>query len=118
MERTLRRLKNKSYPKRPLTAGEIIELFKKDKITEEYGFNLSHTERFYIDTIDVPGEYSFSLFASKEAMKLVEEHVAPDERNYLMDATFKICPFGCYYQLLIIYIEYRNDVSSEEEKTL
>lgn len=111
MERNLRRLKNKVYPKRPQTAAEIISMFEDDSITDEYAFNLSRTERFYIETVDKPNEYSFSVFASLEAIDIVKNKIPAKDRKYLTDATFKICPYGCWYQLLIIYIEYQNDVS-------
>lgn len=34
-----------------------------------------------------------------------------DRRNYFMDATFKVCPYGEFKQLLIIYIEYMEQVT-------
>lgn len=41
----------------------------------------------------------------------VEANVAVDARKYAMDATFKICPYGNFDQLLIIYIEYIESVN-------
>ena len=38
-------------------------------------------------------------------------NIRVNDRQYLMDATFKVCPNGEFKQLLIIYIEYIESVS-------
>lgn len=44
-------------------------------------------------------------------MSLIDQNISPEERHYLMDATLDVVPDGNFYQLLIIHIEYKNDVS-------
>lgn len=78
-------------------------------IIEEYGYNLEHDSRFYIDTVVNPN-YAFTVFASQFVIEFIQENIKPECRYYLMDATFDGLPPG-YYQLLIISIEYQNDVS-------
>lgn len=41
---------------------------------------------------------------------MIKQHIPTDDRRYMMDGTFDVAPLGSYYQLLIIYIEYKNDV--------
>lgn len=79
------------------------------------------TKRFYIDTIIkkvqdpklVKTETFFTLFASLQMIDLIRQYIPPHSRRYMMDGTFDIIPLGPYYQLLLIYIEYRNNVSVE-----
>lgn len=65
--------------------------------------------KFYVDTV-ITTEYAFTLFVSKFVVDFIEKNIEPAARNYLLDATFDSLPKG-YYQLLIISIEYQNDVS-------
>lgn len=110
MSRNLDRLKNNTFSKQPLTAQEIICSFNREDILKKYGYNLSGKDRFYINTVDVRDEYSFTVFASIQSIKIIEYAIAPNERHYLLDGTFKIVPRSNFYKLLIIAIEYKNDV--------
>lgn len=109
MKRHMDRVKNAKHPMSPTTFGKLKELFEKEDILESYGYNLKATERLYIDTF-VADNFAFSLFASFSIMKIITEHIDPISRKYLIDGTFKCVP-RLFYQLLIISIEYKNDVS-------
>lgn len=82
------------------------------KTIEEYGYNLDGDAKFYIDTVVAP-DYAFTVFASKHTINFIEENIDPESRHYLMDATFDGLPPG-FYQLLIIAIEYQNDVGRKK----
>lgn len=110
MERHLRRLKDQPYLKAPKTPIEITEAFKDDKVQSDYGYNLSNTEKLYINTVSAENT-CFTLFASMDVVKMIETNIPPNQRQYSMDATFRIVPQGNFKQLLIIYIEFHNDVS-------
>lgn len=109
LERNARRYKNKKYPRLPKSATEIIKAFADKEIVKKYAFNLRKTKRFYIDTV-VNGSEFFTVFASHQIIGLIKKHIAPEDRKYMIDGTFKIVPLNKYYQLLIIHIEYKNDV--------
>lgn len=111
MKRTLLRNKNKSYPKDPKSIENIRDKFKEAKVFEEYGYNLDSDARFYIGTV-VEEDFAFTIFASHYVINFIERNIEPDSRNYLMDGTFDSLP-NEYCQLLIISIEYKNDVSSK-----
>lgn len=108
MERNLRRMKNKKVPTAPKTIEDVLNVFSDPAIITQYGLNLRKSERFYINTVKNPG---FTVFASFQAIKMIEKNIPLDERRYLLDATFKVKPLGDYYQVLIIHIELKNDVS-------
>lgn len=111
MERNLRRQKNTKYPGKPTTPSQIKECYENRVTKLDFGLNLAKTEPFYIDTIESDVNSAFTLFASYHVMGLIEKHIPPKDRRYLIDGTFDACPIGCYYQLLIIVIEFKNDVS-------
>lgn len=114
MKKTLSRRKNQEYPKIPTSIENIGIQFKNPKIMEKYGYNLENDAKFYVDTI-LELDYAFTVFASTFVIDFIKENIQPNSRNYLMDATFDSLPNG-FYQLLIISIEYRNDVSKNYVK--
>lgn len=96
----------------PTTAKDIIEAFKDPQIFEKYALNLRKSKNFYVDTIEIDSIKCFTLFVSYEVIELIETYIAPEYRYYLMDGTFAVVPIGNFYQLLIIHIEFKNDVCS------
>lgn len=115
MERNLRRLKNKKVPRNPINAEDVAKIFADPKNREEFALNLRKTNNFYIDTIRTNSGEWFSLFASHQLINLVKEHIPPEDRKYLIDGTFKVRPLGNFSQLLVIHIEFKNDVSFDEK---
>lgn len=110
MKRTIARRTSKKYPTNVKSAEAIANEFKNPKTFNEFGLNLRKTEPFYIGTVETQAKFSFTVFASKQVMSLIDKHI-PEDRRYMMDGTFDVTPLGCYYQLLVIHIEYQNDVS-------
>lgn len=111
MRRNLCRYMNEKYPANPNSFAAVYDAFKNPNIFAEYGENMRKTEDFYIGTVVNEPMYSFTLFGSMEAIKMVEKFIQPEDRRYLLDGTFSIKPIGPYYQVLVIYIEVKNDVS-------
>lgn len=109
IKQTLLRHKNKTYPKDPGTVEGIRETFLQEDILKDYGSNLEGDEDFYINTV-VEKDFAFTMFASKFVIDFIEKNIEPSSRTYLMDGTFDSLP-NAYYQLLVISIEYNNDVS-------
>lgn len=102
--------KNKQYPKIPKTIEQLREALESSSVRNDYLRALGSNEtEFYIQTVIKP-TYSFSVFASLNIINLIRNHIVPKHRNYLIDGTFKIVP-KIFYQLLIISIEFMNDVS-------
>lgn len=79
------------------------------EIREEYGRTLDGNNALYIGS-KIEDEFAFHVFGSHAIIKLVNENILTGQRNYLIDGTFKIVPRN-FTQLLIIAIEYKNDVS-------
>lgn len=118
VEKNVARRTKKKRPQHVKTPDSIARAFENAETLNDFGLNMRKTERFYIDTIIESGkrgepDVSFTLFASLQMIDLIKKHIPPQNRRYMMDATFDITPLGSYYQLLVIYIEYSNDVSGK-----
>lgn len=111
MNRQLSRIKTEPRPKIPGNNMQILELFQSPDIIEKNGLTLDKSARFYIDTV-LSEQYSFIIFASFAILNLVRRNIDPEQRHYLIDGTFKVVP-RTFYQLLIVSIEFQNDVSSK-----
>lgn len=79
----------------------------------EFGYTLhkNNPTTFYKALINT-NEYKFCIFSSDKIVQLILENISEQSRNYLMDATFKVCPHSDFNQLLIIYVEYCGEVNS------
>lgn len=96
MERNARRYKNKKYLKLPKSATNIIRAFADKEIVAKFAFNLRKTKWFYIDTV-VNGPNFFTVFATHQIIDSIKKHIAPENRKYMLDGTFKIVPLTDYY---------------------
>lgn len=110
MSRNLRRYTNPKYPSKPTTLANIIEAYNDPLTMQQFGFNLRNSERFYVDTIETK-KGGFTIFASREIFQMIDDVIPPVDRKYMLDGTFDVAPIGSFYQLLIIAIDYKRDVS-------
>lgn len=99
----INKLKNGKYPKSPRTVAEVFQAF-------ETNGNGTDFRRFYVGThMDDDYGFAFSVFCSSKMIRRIEENIT-DQRDILMDATFRAVPVGPYKQLLIIYVAYDTTV--------
>lgn len=112
MARNLRRYTNKKYPSKPTSAAEIKMAYNDTATMERFGLNLRNTHRFYLDTVENEGS-GFTVFASFEMIGMVEDHIPSENRRFMLDGTFDVVPIRYFYQLLVIAIGYKNDVSGD-----
>lgn len=115
--RNLKKISNGTLPKSPLTCEDIIDAYKKQSVMFNYGMSLQNetdadalpSTQFYKTAYKCKG-FSYVVFASQNVVNSIEKiHV--NKRKFLMDATFKVCPYGIYKQLLVIYVEHLNEVN-------
>lgn len=110
VKRTLNKIKNAKHPKIPQDPANLRLLFDKLDIFAKYGYTLDQASSFYVDTIVTP-QFSFCVFKSESIIGIIKKNIDPTHRHYLIDGTFSCVPAG-FYQVIIISIEYQNDVSS------
>lgn len=83
--------------------------FEHPDIDREFRKNLRGNFDFYINTVKMGQISAYTVFASHQVINTINQHIPIGQQNYLMDGTFKVAPIG-FYQLLIIYIQFKNDV--------
>lgn len=110
MKRNLARYKNNPYVFNAKSCEEVRDLFLKPEIMDKYGCTLDGQSQFYIDTV-LNTNFAFTIFGSKLVMDLIKENIKPCERKFLVDGTFDCMP-KYYHQLLIIAVEYKQNVSN------
>lgn len=86
---------------------------KLPNIYEEFGKTENKQHKFYVGSA-IKRHYSFHVFASDSTINMIKEKIAPSDRKYLMDGTFRIVPRNMA-QLLIISIQYGTNVSIFQE---
>lgn len=113
----LKKLRDRQYPKKPVkgkhdTTFEVHKkytaLINEPNNLEEFGRTLDKTKQLYFGSV-VKRDYTFHVFASERIIDIIRNHMSNAKKNYLIDGTFQIVP-RLFYQLLIITVEFKNDV--------
>lgn len=115
MARNLYRYKSADLPPSPQTAAELQIAFENAATFERFGrswVSPGETASDFFRGVHVGTEFSYVVFASQKIIELIEKNIVVDRRKYMMDATFKICPYGEFTQFLVIHIEYIESVKS------
>lgn len=111
VKRGLYYIRNKSLPDSPKTIADIVSAFDNSDINTHIG-TTKHTKGlpFFVGCHEEDA-FAYCVFKSQYTIELMEQHIPANERDILMDSTFKCCPYGPFTQLLIIYIRYQDKVS-------
>lgn len=115
--RNLKKISNATLPKSPITCEEIIDAYTIESVMANYGMTLQDetdadalpSSEFYKTAYKNKG-FSYVVFASQNIINSIAD-VSVKKRKFLMDATFKVCPYGIYNQLLVVYVEHLNEVN-------
>lgn len=108
--RGLNMRKNKTLPDNPKNCKDIQNAFGKEDIMSTIGSSIQDENIPFYDGSYECEDFGYCIFSSKGIIGLIDTHIEQTDREFLLDATFKICPFGNFYQLLIIYIKYQQKV--------
>lgn len=109
LKRQLSRRKGKSYPKRSKNHAHIRDILQDPKNFKAFGQTADEYDKFYIGSV-VKVQHAFHVFTSPSVINLIKNQMVNQPRNYLIDGTFRVVPRE-FAQLLVISIEYANDVS-------
>lgn len=91
-------IRNSNIPKPPTNAHEVIQAYKNDTVIENYSRTKHENvqNEFYKGSYECD-DFSYSYFASDHVMENIRTNIPEEKREFLMDATFKICPLGQFY---------------------
>lgn len=109
IKRQLLRIKNQANQTVPKTIQEIQTAFEQKDVQAIFGSTLDGKNKLYFSTL-IEDDFSFIVFASEKVMSLIKKFIPIENRRYLIDGTFKVVP-RIFYQLIVIAIEFENDVS-------
>lgn len=109
-KRQLQRIRSDLLPPSPKTLDEVKAIFENESNMRNFGFTLHEDPNIFYKVTFISKDFAYCIFGSDIIMNLIETHISPSRRHYLMDATFKICPVGDFNQLLIVYVEYMDKV--------
>lgn len=110
IERSLRLIRSEVFPRPPKTIQEVIAAFNMKTIMDSFGSSYYDKPTPFFKTAFHCEEFAYCIFSSDNIVNMIQRHIAPIRRHFLIDATFKVCPFGEFYQLLIIYVSYVDNV--------
>lgn len=108
LKRSLYRARLANLPPNVSTVTEINAAFLLEENKEKFGRTMSGNDFF--KTAFSCANFSYCIFASDEIIGLFKERIPENQRHFLMDATFKIVPYGNFKQILIIYVSYLEQV--------
>lgn len=114
VEATINRLKSKKCPELPAEPEALKKAFEDPETLNKFGMNLINKDRLFLHG-EVNENFSYQIFASIRTIDFIKRKIAAGQRRYLIDGTFKIVPKP-FSQVLIISIEYRNNVSLDGSK--
>jgi hypothetical protein len=110
MERNLRRCKLQSFPSSPLNAASVTESFQLGNVNRIFGQSRHDVPRQFYKGSLVKPSFECTFFASESIIEIIKTSIPKGKRQYFLDATFKIVPFGSFKQILILYVEYIGKV--------
>lgn len=114
--RNLLKISSSTLPKSPKTCAEIIDALENENVVLSYGMTQQNGENvdglsskpFFKKAFECK-DFAYCIFVSDNIVDGIKK-IPVARRNFLMDATFKVCPFGQFNQLLIIYVEHLEEV--------
>lgn len=109
MKRGLQKLTNKIFVKSPKSALEVTEVFKKTDIWNQFGVTKGDEQLPFFKACIQEDDVKYCIFSSERIINIIKEFIPPHKREYLIDATFKIVPQGCFKQLLIMHVNYFDE---------
>lgn len=110
-------IRNKLLPDSPKTIEDIVAAFERPDVEKTIGSSKHSADiPFYVGCHEEKNKndehsYAYCVFKSQYTIDLIKEHIPnADERDILLDATFKCCPFGPFKQLLLLHFRYQDKV--------
>lgn len=104
------RIRQKQFPLPPKNVTEINDAFANHEIMNEFGMSNHTNSSPFFKTAFECLEYKYCILASDAIIDLITENIPEANREYFMDATFRIVPNtnGIFNQLLIIYVQHMS----------
>ncbi|XP_039486740.1 uncharacterized protein LOC120448669 isoform X2 [Drosophila santomea] len=76
-----------------------------------FGMTKGSSPNVFFKKLYTSGSFAYCIFSSDKVITLMQANIEEQSRHFLIDATFKVCPFGDFKQLLIIYIKHMQKIT-------
>lgn len=92
-------------PKAPQNTKEIRDAINRADIFDAY-CKTHHIDgrEVFLDHLYDGKDFSYCIFSSKKMIQQIEQYIDVSDREFYIDGTFKVVPYGCFTQLLIIHV--------------
>lgn len=112
VRRNLYRIRAQTMPNAPKTPKEIVAAYQNDVIMKEYGMTVAsggvESAAFYRNVVS-ENAFAYCIFASPTIIEKIAA-LPIENRHYLMDATFRVVPYGDFNQLLVVHATFMEKV--------
>lgn len=105
-------------PTSPKSSDEINKAYESENVMKQYGMTLQNgtnvdglSSKSFFKHAYSSKDFQYCVFASDNIIDGIKKNIQVERRNFLLDATFKVCPYGAFNQFLIIHIEHLEEVS-------
>lgn len=116
-KRNLQKIASSQLPTSPTTSDEINKAFESENILKQFGMTLQNEENVdeltsnrFFKYAHSSKDFEYCVFASDNIIEGIKKNIPVERRKFLLDATFKVCPYGKFNQFLIIYVEHLEEV--------
>lgn len=113
-KRNLLKIRLKALPQPPKNTDEIGKAFENgSQVFTRYGMTKRDDEKMkttFFRTAFHCTDFEYAIFCSENIVSKITENIDVNMRDYYIDGTFKVCPRGNFYQLLIISMDYMGQV--------
>lgn len=102
-----------TLPKSPKDVPEILRASSNEFVKKNYGTTLRQNKDEKSDFFRhafQSNEYAFCIYASNDIINAINQEILPENRQYFMDGTFKVCPMGIFQQLLIVHVNFLGQI--------
>lgn len=116
IKRNLQKIASGQLPTTPQSSDDINKAFQSENALKNYGMTLQNetngdglSSTPFFKKAYASKQFQYCVFASDNIIKAIKK-IPIERRQFLLDATFKVCPYGVFNQLLIIHIEHLEEV--------
>lgn len=100
-------MRKQKYDISPKSCDEIKKAFENPTILKDLGTSLQREHGRIYNHVHEEKDFSYAVFSSPKSIELIIKNLEPNERFFLIDATFKITPMcNVFKQVLIIHAQF------------
>lgn len=93
IRRTLCRYRESNLPKNAKNVAEVLAAYDRADMSK---YRLTSSNQEFYKVAYECNEFEYVIFASDNVITQIKQRIPVEMRNFAMDATFQICPYGVF----------------------